>query len=183
MKFFNIARPFLYACLLLLVAGCIKDQDFDQADEIVLAPEVELDLLYLNLQPVNFVNASGEAELTEVSQSTMLDFLQEAFLQNDLTRVDFTFQTKNSFTQSFNTNIRFFDPAGEQVYEISFIAPGATRGIAEEATYVEVVEGDDLIDFKRAIRMDVISNIVLNGDPIEGALDFQSKASLYFEFD
>ena len=60
MDFYKILRALLICSCVLLATGCVKDQDFDQADEIVLTPEIETDLVYLQLTQDNFVNSGGE---------------------------------------------------------------------------------------------------------------------------
>ncbi|HEA30745.1 MAG TPA: hypothetical protein ENH91_12280 [Leeuwenhoekiella sp.] len=182
MNFYNTIKAFSVLCVMLLAVGCVKDQDFDQGDEIAITPDIETDLVYLQLTQDNFVNSVGEAEVSFVSQTTNLNFLREGFIQNDLSRIDFTFATKNSFKQSFNTIVTFLDEAGQVVYEITFFVPGSSTGEAVNSSYVEVIQGDDLQNFKKAVDLQVSSSIILSGDPIMGELDFQSKARLYFEF-
>lgn len=187
MDFYKTLRTLFICSFVLLATGCVKDQDFDQADELVLTPEIETDLVYLQLTQNNFVNSIGEAEVSFVSQTTNLNFIRNGFIrngfiQNDLSRIDFTFDTANSFEQSFNTTVTFLDEAGQVTYEFSFFVAGSATGEAENSTYIESVLGDDLLRLKNAVRLQVSSSIILNGDPIMGALDFQSKARLYFEF-
>lgn len=182
MLIYKITRLLSLAGLLLLFAGCVKDQDFDQVDEVVIAPRIETDLVFLKLTQENFLNSNGEAEVSFVSQSTDLSFLQDSFIQNDLTQIDFDFATSNSFRQSFNTIVTFLDEVGNTVYEFSFFVPGSGNGTAVDFSYKEVIVGEDLLNFKNAVSMQVSSSIILSGDPIFGELDFQSKARLYFEF-
>jgi len=182
MDFYKTLRTLFICSFVLLAAGCVKDQDFNQADEIVLTPEIETDLVYLQLTQDNFVNSSGEAEVSFVSQTTNLDFIRDSFIQNDLNRIDFTFDTANSFKQSFNTVVTFLDEAGEVTYEFSFFVPGSVTGEAVNSTYIESIVEDDLPLFKNAVSLQVSSSIILSGDSIVGTLDFKSKARLYFEF-
>ena len=117
-----------------------------------------------------------------MSQTTNLNFIRDGFIQNDLSRIDFTFNTANSFKQSFNTIVTFLDEAGQVNYEFSFFVPGSGTGEPVNSTYIESIMGDDLRRFKKAVSLQVSSSIILSGDPIMGALDFKSKARLYFEF-
>ena len=182
MNFYITFRTFSVCGLMLLATGCVKDQDFDQTDEIVFTPEIETDLVYLQLTQDNFVNSSGEAEVSFVSQTTNLNFIRDGFVQNDLSRIDFTFDTANSFRQPFNTIVTFLDEAGQVTYEFSFFVPASGTGETVSNTYVESIMGDDLQRFKNAVSLQVSSSIILSEFPIMGTLDFQSKARLYFEF-
>lgn len=180
---FNKTLRTLFICgFVLLATGCVKDQDFNQADELVLTPVIETDLVFLQLTQDNFVNSSGEAEVSFVSQTTNLNFIRNGFIQNDLSRIDFTFDTANSFRQPFNTIVTFLDEAGQVAYELTFFVPASDTGEVVNGTYIESVMGEDLQRLKNAVSLQVSSSIILSEDPIMGTLDFKSKARLYFEF-
>lgn len=183
MLFYKITKILVLAGLVVSATSCVKDQDFDQADAITVTPELEADLVYLKLTQDNFLNSNGEVEVSFVSQTTDLKFLRDGFVQNDLTRIDFTFNTENSFRQSFNTVITFLNENGDPTYEFTFFVPSADAdGVPVNATHVEVIQGEDLELFKDALRLQVGSSIILSESPIKGELNFESKARLYFEF-
>ena len=56
----NLLRPLVVLFLSLLVVACVKDTDFDQAEDIALTPVVELDLIYFDIDAGEFYDEINE---------------------------------------------------------------------------------------------------------------------------
>lgn len=179
---FRFLGRLLLLSILILPTGCVRDLDLDQTDNIKLEPKYDLDLFHLNISPDNFVDSNGDTETTEVHQVTHLDFINDKVVQDDLKQIDLDFKTLNSFTQSFQTTFVFLDAAGNATYTIEVEIPGSPNGSPIIYTQKEVLTEEALELFKTSVDLDVTAILTLDSQPIDGTLEFKSKALFYFEF-
>ncbi len=165
------------------LTSCVRNVSFDQADEIELQPEVELDLIYFQLNTGNFVDLiNGQVIETEVSERTVLDFLNDDFFQDNLQGLTFYFQVENTFPQPFTTIIEFKSTTGTVKHKMEFTAEASPDGSPVLTTFEENLEGDELNGIKASIAVEVTASIDQNGQPIGGNLDFQSKVGYRLVF-
>ena len=171
-------------CLcLLVVASCVKDVDFDQTEDIVIAPKVDLDLIFFSLNTSNFVGAATGNPIAVVRDTTRLEFLDDTFVQENLKEIDFLFRYDNSFSQSFVNRAVFLDEADEVQYEIEFDVTPSINGSTETTTFTQTVAETDLDAIKASIKLLIELTLEPNGDPIDGSLRHQSKALYSLEFE
>ena len=72
----NLAYSYLGIFLLVaFFTACVKDTDFDQANDIVLSPIVELDLIYFDLPAITFFDTIASSPILTVRDTTDLRFL------------------------------------------------------------------------------------------------------------
>jgi hypothetical protein len=174
----------LYGALSLLISiSCVKDVDFDQTEEIVIAPKVDLDLVFFNLDTANFVASDTGMPVSVIRDTTRLEFLDDRFVQENLKEIDFLFRYDNSFSQVFEHNALFLNEANEIQYAISFDVDGSTDGTAVTTLYNQIVAEPDLDAIRGAIKMIIELTLQPNADPIEGTLRHQSKAIYSLEFE
>lgn len=179
-------KPPQFMLLLVFVfafISCVDDVDFEQADEVFIENEVEVDLVYFTLDTSNFVNVnSGEVVETTVREETNLDFLNKDFIQRDLQELTLTLDYKNTFTQSFTNTLRFLNQADQEVYRIEFEVGGSTAGETAVTRYEQQFIGATLDAIRAAIKIEIVANLSNDGQPVEGQLDFMSKAYYRFIF-
>ena len=181
MNFLKFLGRLPLLAVLALPTGCVSDLDLDQSNEVTIAPKVDIDLIYLKLLPELFVS-NDEVEVTEVHQITALDFIKDRVTQQNLNQVTFNAMTRSTYTQSFQTTVRFLDAQGAETYAITIDTQGSDDGSLKEYNDTRILIGDELAAFKTSVAMEINSIIILDGQPIEGFLEFKSKAILYFEF-
>lgn len=103
-------------CLLILSSfllfSCVKDVDFNQAEELEIEPSVAVSLLYFDLQastigliPDNDVDGDSVEDITE------LDIFSEPFLEENLEEATLTFEFTNSIPRDFKAEIVLYDDA------------------------------------------------------------------------
>ncbi|WP_417443652.1 hypothetical protein [Joostella sp.] len=93
-----------------MLFSCVKDVDFNQAEELEIEPSVAVSLLYFDLQastigliPNNDVDGDSVEDITE------LDIFSEPFLEENLEGATFNFEFLNSTPRVFNAKISLYD--------------------------------------------------------------------------
>lgn len=163
--------------VMLLFSACIKDTDFDQTDDILVTPVLELDFLFYNLNSESFTD-HGVNNLI-VSDTTNFDFLNDEFVVDNLIRAEFFFKYTNSFPVDFITEYRFLDENNELHYEVIIPVAAGTVAAPLITEHIENIEGDDIIALTNAEK--VVVNIMASTpvDNLEGNLKLQSKTTYY----
>lgn len=181
MSFLKFFSPFIAAIFVLAgMTGCVKDVDFDQADEVLLGPELQVDLVFFNVEKEDLFNAET-GEVRQIFRDTVrLEFLNDDFIQDDLQELELSFRYLNSFPEPFRSRVKFLSGNNQNQYELLFdIAPGA----AGNPSRTEIVEhfGPGEFEFlKRSIK--IVVEFEVEKEPTEGKLNFGAKGLFIFEF-
>ena len=93
----KIYKLFFLLTYILLCGSCFEGTDFDQANDVVVTPEIELDLIYFNLEASKFYDYANNTEILVVQDTTDLDFLGGSDINDILKRADFFFEFTNCF--------------------------------------------------------------------------------------
>ena len=177
----NLLKPLVVLFAGLLLTACVKDTDFDQADDIVLTPVVELDLIFFDLEAGDFFDANTGTPILTVTDTTEIRFLDDSEIQESLRRADFFFRFTNSIPRNFNVDFQFISEQNDTTYATGTnVAEGSTANpvITE---FEQIVEGDDILQLTMADRV-VVSVTIPDADPtLEGNLNLKSKTTYYLE--
>lgn len=92
----NISYLIVVLCI-FMIASCSSELDFDQANDIVLTPEIEADLIFFNLGTDNFLDTTTQDTTFVVRDTTRLEFLDDSFIRESVKEIEFRFQVDNSF--------------------------------------------------------------------------------------
>jgi hypothetical protein len=166
----------------ILCASCVKDVDFDQADEIIISPKVDLDLVFFELDTENFVTAETGEAISVIRDTTRLEFLDDGFVRDNLLQIDFVFRYDNSFSQTFEHSALFLNEEDEVQYEVTFDVAASSDGLANTTVYTQTVAEPDLDAIRNSIKMLIELTLQPNGEPIIGEMRHQSKAVYSLEF-
>lgn len=169
-------RIFAVSALLLSITSCVSELDFDQVNEIVITPKVDLDLIFLNLETEDFIDADNTVEGVVVRDTTRLEFLNDAVVRENLKEIEFTFTAENTFPQAAMNRAQFLNNAGVLQYELFFDIEPSPDGNLVVTTLVEVLSEVEIEALRNSIQ--VVNEVIVevNGSPIEGQLSIQSKA-------
>ncbi|RMB62814.1 hypothetical protein EAX61_04335 [Dokdonia sinensis] len=173
---------------LLLIAlsfasvSCVKDVDFEQADDFATTQKVDLDLIFFDLDTSNFVDVVTEEVILVIRDTTRLEFLDDTFIQDNLVQIDFLFQYENTFSQGFFNRAVFLNEQDDILYETSFEVDPSLNGEIETTQFTEIVIAPELDSIKNAIKMFIELTLQPNGQPLEGTLGHKSKAVYTLEF-
>lgn len=182
----SFSKPILKSCLFLfLTAGltsCVKDVDLAQAERITLQPDLQVDLLIFDIDEMDFRDAKTGAMKTIIRDTVRLEFLDDDYIQDDLSKVEFSFKYINSFPQTFNNSILFLSENNNVQHQVDFsINPGTLANpVLTEKT--DLIEEDQIGVIQRSIKMVVEIEVLPSSEPFTGELIFQSKGLFSFQF-
>jgi hypothetical protein len=178
----NLAIPFLGVLLILLMAACIKDTDFEQANEVVLSPTVELDLIYFDLSASDFFDPQTSNSILTIRDTTELRFLSDTEIQDGLIRAEFFFRFTNSIPRSFITDFQFLSDENDTTYTAQTTILEGTIATPVVTEFTENVEGDAIADLTLASKVVVSVTIPSSNADLTGNLNLKSKTTYYTEF-
>ncbi|MBE16177.1 MAG: hypothetical protein ABNH00_02730 [Dokdonia sp.] len=175
----KITLPLRLAFLCGLAIGlvsCVSDVDFDQTDQIVFTPEVDLDLTFFELTTANFEDTVSGLPIPVVRDTTRLEFLDDDFIRDNLTQIELLLRYDNSFSQDFEHKTLFLDENNQVQFEIAFEVAAAIDGQTETTLYQQTIIDPELAAIRNAIKMLIEIRMLPDGQPIAGRLRHQSKA-------
>ena len=174
-----------FILLLLLVAvtiSCVKDIDLDQAERITLQPDLQVDLLIFDVDEMDFRDTITGAQKTIIRDTVRLEFLDDDYIQDDLSQVEFSFKYINSFPQSFNNSIFFLSENNNVQHRIDFAIEAGSEANPVTTEEVELIPENQIEVIRRSIKMVVEIEVLSNSEPFAGELTFQSKGLFSFQF-
>lgn len=177
----NLLLPFLGILSMLCIVSCVKDTNFDQAQEVSLTPVVELDLIYFNLNAGDFFDEVSNTPRLTVTDTTDIRFLDDTGTQESLKRADFLFVFTNSIPRSFHANFQFLDSLNTETYFTSASIDVGTIGAPVVTEFTQIVEGDEILQLTQADKVVVTVTIPSADASLEGSLNLKSKTTYYLE--
>lgn len=108
--------------------------------------------------------------------------MDDSYIQNDLTRVEFFFENDNTFPQAFLHKIHFLNESNRRQLSYDYyVAPGS-QGDPVSTSRIEILEGGDIIRLKNSIKMVVEIEVIPGQEAFEGELLFRSTGLFSFVF-
>jgi hypothetical protein len=169
--------------LICCIASCSSDLDFDQADDIVLSPRVDADLVFFTLGTETFIDASIPDTTIVVRDTTRLEFLDDSFVRDNIKEIELTFQVDNSFLQSFTNRSVFLNENGIPQYMLEFTVAPSTDGSVTRTTIIEELSENELEAIRNSIQLANEITLNTNGSFIDGTISLQSKAIYALEIE
>ena len=112
---------FLSIIAIATLTSCIKDVDFDQAEDIVLTPVLTSSILFTEVEASRFSEDGMELEIVRDSVANIEIFTDE-FVKDNLVKAELFFEVTNSINRTFNLQIEFVNDADELQHTLSFDA-------------------------------------------------------------
>ncbi|GAB5401264.1 MAG: hypothetical protein Aureis2KO_28490 [Aureisphaera sp.] len=178
----NLLIPALCIFGGLLFFSCVKDTDFDEAENVTATPIVELNLIHFNLEANEFFDEVSNTPRLTLTDTTEIRFLDDTEIQESLLRADFLFRFSNSIPRSFVVDFQFLSEANEITYVTATTVPAGEEGSpATPPDFIQVVEGDDIALLTQANK--VVANVTIPSADADlvGNLILQSKTTYYLE--
>lgn len=181
MKKIRIYHTFLLT-LVLIIASCVKDIDFDQTEDLLLSPEYLISLVYTNIDQTSFIDSLGR-EISQITDRTRVDFFG-SFTEDYLRKIDIELNITNSFNRDFTLDFRFLDENNAEIYSISTISIAAN---SPDFRYTEEI---DVVATPAILRTDSIEIILTllpssDGSVIDGTQQanfiFKSAGTFYLQ--
>lgn len=177
----NLLTPFLGIFLSFLLFSCVKDTDFDQAQEITLTPVVELDLIYFNLDAGEFYDSITNTSILTIRDTTEIRFLDDSGTQESLVKAEFQFDFTNSIPREFQVDFQFLSEGGGETYRTGTNVSAGTPEVPRATQFLKTVEALDLEQLTMANRVVVSVTIPSSDASLEGILNLKSKTTYYLE--
>jgi hypothetical protein len=174
--------PIFVACACLFFTACIKDTDFDQAENIALTPVIELDLIYFNLQANRFFDTITSTQILTVRDTTEIRFLDDSTLQESLKRAEFYFKFTNSIPRSFQVDFQFLSELNDTTYVAGTPVAEGTLTTPVITEFTENVEGEAVLLLTQAHKVVVSVTIPSSNENLEGTLNLKSKTTYFLEY-
>lgn len=169
-------------CACLFFTACIRDTDFEQGENIVLTPVVELDLIYFTLKGADFFDTINLQPIPTLRDTTLIKFLNDSILQESLKRAEFYFRFTNSIPRSFIVDFQFLGETNDTNYVAQTTVAGGSLATPVITEFIENVEGDDIIQLTKANKVVVSVTIPSSHENLEGVLNLKSKTTYFLEY-
>ena len=169
----------------LLSNACVKDVDWDQKDQFVLEPAIEVSLVYFDFLASDFDEENQENSNSYVD-STQADLFSQDFFDQNLKAAEFTLVHTNVVERAFEAEIIFRDANGAPLYTISVFIPPYDGSPKEVVTLIYFDESQIGIlknTFSISAEITLLPGNPPLSDTSEGSIKFQSSAIFYMEFE
>lgn len=174
---------YVYILLLLIFAqSCVEDTDFDQVDDVVFTPEIELNLIYFDLNAAEFFDTTTNTPRLTVSDTTDLEFLDSSTITGSIQKIDFLFDFDNAIPRTFDVDFQFLENDNTLSYSTGTIVQAGSLAAPVETLFTEEVEGEDLNAIERASKIVINVTVPEADETLEGNLTLQSKATYFIEY-
>ena len=127
----------------LLLVSCVKDVDFDQADDLVLTPVAAASIVYSDVEASRFSINGFEIE-TVTDTIADIEIFTDDFVLDHLVKAESIFESTNTINRTFGMHITFLNEANEPVHSFSFDAAPSPTGEEVVSTHTEVFEDASL---------------------------------------
>ncbi|WP_282041140.1 hypothetical protein [Winogradskyella flava] len=171
-----------------MTTSCIKDVDFDQAEDVVLTPVITSSVLFTEVEASRFSENGMELETVRDSVAN-IEIFTDQFVIDNLVKVELVFEVSNSINRTFGLQIEFLNEADELQNEFSFDALPSSSGNDVIIEYTEVFEDESLEALKTSTQMVIILTLYpstdgtfLNEDSA-GKVGLKSKGVFYFNIE
>ncbi|MGC6429555.1 MAG: hypothetical protein ACON5F_00780 [Jejuia sp.] len=170
--------------LIVLGLGCTESVDFEQAENLVLEPVIESSIIFYKANAGDFF--VGGSQVNTASDFTEIDIFGGSFIQDNLIKVEFVFETKNSINRPYSLQVDFLDGNSNLLETFTADAPAATNNEVVESIHTETFEGASLANIKQSEFL-VFTLTMLPGEAITpdspGAIELKSKGVFYLNVD
>ncbi len=165
-----------------LFNSCVKNTDFEQANEIAFTPEIEANLIYFDLSANTFFDANNGTPDITIRDVTELEFLDSEEITGNIQKIEFFFDFNNSIQRVFNVKFEFLDKDDVVTYTMETEVSASNSGVPVRTVYIEVVESQDVRAIEGSRKMAAIITIPESNASLTGTIKLQSKATYFIEY-
>ncbi|WP_111682095.1 hypothetical protein [Winogradskyella tangerina] len=149
--------------LILTCTSCVKDVDFNQAENLTLTPIVAASVVYTDVEASRFSENGTEIETVRDSIAN-IEIFTEQFVIDNLVRTDLVFEVTNSIDRSFELDVEFLDESDTLLDVFTFEAL-PSNGSNEVITMVtEVYENERLEALKQTTKLVITLRLLPSSD-------------------
>lgn len=156
--------------------------DLEQAQDIQLAPDLEVDLLYYTLDETDFEDSETGAFTPIIRDTVRLEFLDDDYIQDGLMYAAFRFKHENRFPYLIKSSIRFLSENDRNQFSVNYDIPAGSADSLVIVDTLHVVPSAEIGKVRNSLKMLVELEMIGGGKDIDGELKFSSKGLFKFEF-
>ena len=179
----KITKQFILLTSILLFVSCFDGTDFDQTNEVVLTPEIELDLIYFNLEASNFYDYANNTEVLVVEDITDLDFLGGIDINDIIKGADFYFEFTNTIARGFNVSFDFLNNDNVSKYLMQTTVSPGSENTPVVSYFVQSLDALQIKELTNANKVLVTVTIPSSSQDLSGVLNLQSKTTYYLQIE
>ena len=179
----KITKQFILLTSILLFVSCFDGTDFDQTNEVVLTPEIELDLIYFNLGASNFYDYANNTEVLVVEDTTDLDFLGGSDINDIIKGADFYFEFTNTIARGFNVSFDFLNNDNVSKYLMQTTVSPGSENTPVVSYFVQSLDVLQIKELTKANKVLVTVTIPSSSQDLSGVLNLQSKTTYYLQIE
>ncbi len=182
----KLIPKFAFICLLFFQStSCVKDVDFEQSEDLLVTPALEVSLVRFN-EAANRFSVDG-TEITIIRDSVRIEIFSDDFVVDNLRRAEFLFETTNSINRAFEAEIQFLNDDNTEQHLIQFEVEASPTNQELVTINEEIFENDAINDLTSTTKLILTFTMqpstdgsVLNENSI-GSIKFKSKGAFYID--
>ncbi|WP_422107392.1 hypothetical protein [Winogradskyella sp.] len=148
-------KPISIVCFfisILAITSCVKDVDFEQAENLTLTPVVASSVVYTDVEASRFSENGMELEVVRDS-ITNIEIFTEQFVMDNLVRTELILETTNTINRTFGLQVDFLDDSETLLDTLTFEAQPSADGNEVITETTEVYENERLEALKQTTKM------------------------------
>ena len=149
----------------------------------MVRPEIELDLIYFNLEASKFYDYTNNTEILVIKDTTDLDFLGGNDITDILKGADFFFEFTNSIPRGFNVSFDFLNQADVSKYLMQTTVASENQDAPVVSYFVQSLDEPQIKELTRAKKGLVTVTIPSSSQDLSGVLNLQSKTTYYLQIE
>ncbi|WP_143569771.1 hypothetical protein [Tenacibaculum agarivorans] len=176
----------LYTMLMLsflcVNISCVKDVDFNQADQLVLTPTLDVSLVNSSITQNDLVVGGVELS-TPLRDSSSITLLNSSVARENLERVVLRFEIENEFSRSFRIVFTFFDQSDMATINPIVLNVGANQTNFTQEEEIIIASNSDFLNSTRVeVSLELLpstdGSVLDANDP--RTFTFKSSGTIYF---
>lgn len=104
-------------CLMLALTSCVKDIDFNQANNLVLKPTYVASLLNFSFDQTSFFDKVTNSEIIAIKNKYRFSFTDDINAEGKVEKIILDFEFDNPFNREFDLEYTFFDVNDNSTYK------------------------------------------------------------------
>lgn len=180
----RIKLSILWMATLLLVS-CVKDVDFNQAENVILTPVAAASIVYTEVEAARFSEDGIELE-TVTDTITDIELFTDDFVLDYLVKAELIFESTNTINRTFGLQVDFLSDTNEELHTLSFDAEPSESGAEVITTHIEIFEDTTLEALKMTRNMIITLHLYpsTDGSSLDenstGYISLKSRGTFYF---
>ncbi len=171
--------PFILLFILPLFNSCVVNADFDQIN-LDIEPEFSTPLVYFELNQLDFLDDTGTIEIESISDLTDLEIFQSTTVRDNLIRVDFQFEIRNTFDRRFVAEMELLSANDDVVFAFNPLFVQESEQTFFSRQEIIISENPNILNTRKARVKITLVPVSTSLDPdVERKLEFRSTGEFF----